>query len=328
MKKYYNNSMNIFRVICSLLVVIIHTRPFMDSNRYFGFFVVEILPRIAVPYFFCISGYWFFKTMNNELSYQHFKDYFIKIFQIYIFWSGIYFLKDLFFYVQGGLNLKYIISTFLVQFFVYGSSYHFWYFIGIFVAIFVSYILCKINNKKLFVIVPIFFYTIGLLGTSYYAIGINIPVVSELILSSFFDIFRKVFCMGIPFFILGAYIPFVDARKLGVKFLCSIMFYLIEITVLLKFKLFSNIVITIGLPVILVYWMIILIKYPLNNCIKLSKLCRRLANWIFYVHPLFILILKPFISSNILLFLVVSIVCILTGFLIFSNEKIAKILKV
>ena len=61
-----NNSIDIFRLICAVLVIIIHTRPFEDQNELLGYIVVQILPRIAVPFFFCVSGYYYFHALKKR----------------------------------------------------------------------------------------------------------------------------------------------------------------------------------------------------------------------------------------------------------------------
>lgn len=51
------NSIDIFRYICSVMVIAIHTAPFSDINEQLGYAFSQIIPRIAVPFFFAVSGY-------------------------------------------------------------------------------------------------------------------------------------------------------------------------------------------------------------------------------------------------------------------------------
>lgn len=62
MKKFNRNvAVDIFRYISALMVVAIHIHPFTDLNSTMGFICTQVLPRIAVPYFFAISGYFYIK---------------------------------------------------------------------------------------------------------------------------------------------------------------------------------------------------------------------------------------------------------------------------
>ena len=53
-KKQRNNSIDLFRYLCAVLVVIIHS-SFWRQWGTFGYFLGEILTRIAVPFFFAVT---------------------------------------------------------------------------------------------------------------------------------------------------------------------------------------------------------------------------------------------------------------------------------
>lgn len=59
MVKQRNCSIDIFRYVCAVLVVAIHTQPFSDLHTGLGFVFTQILPRIAVPFFFLVAGYFY-----------------------------------------------------------------------------------------------------------------------------------------------------------------------------------------------------------------------------------------------------------------------------
>lgn len=54
MDKNRNCSIDIFRYVCAILVVVIHTIPFGDISKEMGYIFSQIISRIAVPFFFCI----------------------------------------------------------------------------------------------------------------------------------------------------------------------------------------------------------------------------------------------------------------------------------
>lgn len=66
MKKTRNNfaALDIFKVICAILIVAIHTRPFSEISGTLDFYLCDVIARIAVPYFFTASGYFLFKKLE------------------------------------------------------------------------------------------------------------------------------------------------------------------------------------------------------------------------------------------------------------------------
>ena len=60
-----NCSIDIFRYICAIMVVAIHSSPFTDINKDLGYIFTEIVPQIAVPFFFITSGYFYIKGLEK-----------------------------------------------------------------------------------------------------------------------------------------------------------------------------------------------------------------------------------------------------------------------
>lgn len=60
----YWNSFDYMKLICALLVVIIHVNP-LSENGGCNFIVVQMLPRVAVPFFFSISGFIFYDKIQK-----------------------------------------------------------------------------------------------------------------------------------------------------------------------------------------------------------------------------------------------------------------------
>ena len=76
-KQQRNEAVDIFRVICAFLVIIGHTRPFIQLNSNLDFFFTNVLLRIAVPFFFIVSGYFFYSNIKINNDYHN--DYIKKI---------------------------------------------------------------------------------------------------------------------------------------------------------------------------------------------------------------------------------------------------------
>lgn len=63
-KKTYD-SLDVVKWVSALLSVIIHTNPFHGSEL-LEFYTKDVISRIAVPLFFAISGYLFFRKITFE----------------------------------------------------------------------------------------------------------------------------------------------------------------------------------------------------------------------------------------------------------------------
>lgn len=64
--KERNNSIDIFRYLCAVMVIAIHTHPFSEVNEELGYLCTQVLPRIAVPFFFAIAGYFYIQKIEKN----------------------------------------------------------------------------------------------------------------------------------------------------------------------------------------------------------------------------------------------------------------------
>lgn len=323
-----NNSIDIFRIVCALMVVTIHTDPFVQINANLSYIITEVITKIAVPYFFCVSGYWYIKKLREGK--KCFRSSFLGVLKIYVFWTIIYYIRSIVVYIGYGMGLKEIAASFIVEFFVSGSSYHFWYFISLLLAISVTTAVYKTKSKPLFIVLPILLYIIGLLGTPYYSLGTQIPLFSDFINIENFYIFRRNICTGIPFFMLGGLIPAVyekeQSKNTGIKLIISIILFFSENFIIKIYNLGNGNVITIFLPLMPIYIMVFMLKHPLNNWTKLGNLCRTVANWTYYIHPMLIYLFIVITDNNMLRHLAVVSICLITGILISKSRKLTKFL--
>ena len=171
-----NGSIDIFRYICAVMVVAIHTSPFYDINAHIGYVAAEVLTRIAVPFFFLTSGYFYIKKLHKDKS--AFKDYLFRTLKTYTVWSGLYYLVD--FLVWGHNNLKGFLAHCIYTFTVTGSHYHFWFFPALIVSICLVTLVYRIGLQRFLLPTSIVLYIIGCLGCSYSAVGHLVPGLSWL----------------------------------------------------------------------------------------------------------------------------------------------------
>ena len=291
-----NRSIDIFRYICAIMVVAIHTSPFSDIDDRLGYLFTEIIPRIAVPFFFVVSGYFYTKGLGAKK--KIFLPYIKRLLKTYTLWSLVYFAID---FVQWGhQNIKGFIVNCIYSFFVIGSHYHFWFFPAMFFVVCATTIVYKFGLQKLLLPVSIALYAIGCLGCSYYSLGTRIPVLSLLFSSQYFTLIRRIVLMAFPFFAAGYLVDAIEkyVRKYKVSngiivitLLGAISCWLLEIYLVVHYHLQDNIVITFCLYILTVMVMVFLLRFPMPQAHTISQKCQILANFTYHAHPLTIILL-------------------------------------
>ncbi len=293
--KFRNCSIDIFRYFCAILVVIIHTHPLAEYGANIDYIVSQIITRIGVPFFFAVAGY--FYTQKLEKKQKIFLSYIKKLLITYFLWSCVYLLVE--FLSWGYGQLKGFIVTGTLNFLINGSYYHFWFFPALIISVCIVTLFYKLRLQKFLIPLAIILYTIGCIGCAYYELGIKIPVLGTIYELSFFTVIRRIFLMGLPFFICGHCVGKIEntAIKLSNSKLCiilavSIFVWLAEIFLVVKAGWQQNIIITFGLFLLVISVMLFLLKNPLSKFRKLSEKCRIIANFTYYSHPLVMLIIK------------------------------------
>lgn len=81
-----NLSLDYFKVILAFFIVCLHSGFFYDISELVGYLFVHGLFRIAVPIFFIINGFFFYKIV----SISDLKKWIKRIFVLYIIWTIIY----------------------------------------------------------------------------------------------------------------------------------------------------------------------------------------------------------------------------------------------
>lgn len=133
-----NGTVDLFRVLCAILVIIIHTKPFLDTNEEMAFLWIDVLPRIAVPFFFCIAGYYFiFDTAKDKRKTIR---YLKKQFLLYFQWSILYFLIGMISALQQGKSILYYTVDSVIGFVLYGTRYHLWFYPVLLTVAFLFYV--------------------------------------------------------------------------------------------------------------------------------------------------------------------------------------------
>ena len=86
-KKQYA-AVDVFKFLCALLVILIHTKPF--ENHFWLDAGVGLITRFAVPYFFMSSAVFLFKKIDkSKHPYKDYGKYFLRLLRFYAIWFVI-----------------------------------------------------------------------------------------------------------------------------------------------------------------------------------------------------------------------------------------------
>ena len=297
--KERNASIDIFRLICAIMVVSIHTGPLVEFGDNWHYVAAQVLPRIGVPFFFCTCGYYYIGSLlkGQYKFWQTMK----RLLITYGLWSIIYYMPDVKNVLNGSASLSGFFINCLRQFVIYGSREHFWFFPAIFFSITAATLFAKIGKLSWLAGASVVAYILGLLGCSYYGIGNQIPFITLLINSSRYDLIRRIVLMGFPFFMVGYFLQKVNLSRIsnrGIGILEGIFTagFLLEIILVNKLQIQVNIYITVFLYLLLFNTMLLLLKNPCGQYGKIASVTRDMANFMYYSHPLFMLGINKMMS--------------------------------
>ena len=211
-------AVDVARFVCALLVVAIHVRPLSTYTELGNFLLDKGLCRIAVPFFFLVSGYFW---ARKPLTLRSLGAFLWRIALLYALWTAIYYPI-----VTESQDMNHYWRRCLLS----GSYYHLWYYPAMFVAAVLTFAAWKCfagdgSGKAgksgrggesasrgkaggAVVIVAFLFYFIGCMGESYYGLFAQNARIVELA-EAYFALFwstRSGLFFGFFFFALGVFL--------------------------------------------------------------------------------------------------------------------------
>lgn len=314
-------NLDTMRLLAAILVVCIHTYPFLTINADFDFFFTHVFCRIAVPFFLMVTGYF---VMPKSLNDKHYLvEYSKKIIKIYILCILLY--LPVHFYT-GTFQTMNIVDYFK-WLFINGTFYHLWYFPALIFGIWLLSFFLKYIKESIVQIILFILFLIGLLGDSYYGMINNISFLEAFYncLFSIFDYTRNGLFYAPIFLYMGYYFSKIewklDFRK-NIFFLCYFLVMLeLEGFLLQAFGLQRHDSMYVMLIPVLMFLFPFLLQLKGEN-----KNMRNLSMIVYIIHPLIIILVRGIakaihmenllIYHNLLHFIIVSIFSILSGCLL------------
>ena len=147
------SGLDFFKFICAFLVVCIHIPVF-----YVGEWVVAVA-RVAVPFFFMVTGFFFSVEFNKEKQKRQLK----KILVLTAFSNILYILVKFIMFAVKGEILQFFSETFtldaIIRFLVFNDPFagaHNWYLNALLYALVVLFVITKFSNiKKIYFLIPV-----------------------------------------------------------------------------------------------------------------------------------------------------------------------------
>ena len=280
--------MDKFRIISAVLIIAIHTFPFLSINETFDFIFTHIICRIGVPFFLMVTG--FFVLPKAIEDRKNLIKYTIKIIKIYVICMILYLPINIY---AGQLSNIGIVEI-LKNIFINGTFYHLWYFPALILGIWITYLLIKHFNSKIVIVSVSLMYIIGILGDSYFGIVEK----SEVVLGIYNCIFKvseytRNGLFYVPIFLSLGYsfnkTEWIISKKNKVILLVvSVTFMILEGVSLhyLNFQRHDSMYFML-IPVMIAIFSLILQANASNN-----KKLRNIATIIYIIHPMMIILIR------------------------------------
>ncbi len=293
-----------FRIIAALAVIAIHTSPLATFHEGADFFLTRVLARIAVPFFFMVTGHFVVagflpsgKAAPSTKSMVRFRKFLAKTSMLYLFCIILYLPVGIY---AGHYEDMSVVSLLRMLFFD-GTFYHLWYFPACIMGVALVYLLSRFLSLGAMTAVSAVLYTIGLLGDSYYGLVEKVPAL-EAFYGFLFQISsytRNGLFLAPLFLVLGAWMAGAaqgqGGRALSEKrlFLCSLFalsFALMtgEAFLLRHFQFQRHD----SMYLLLVPVMLFLYRFLLCIPVKSDRAFRTASTWIYVLHPAFIVVVR------------------------------------
>lgn len=301
-KNYW--SLDIAKFFCAILIISAHFASEWGSFPTiidYGF----SLYVIAVPFFFCCSGFLFFKKLNSLPTPESKKAYFIqyekRILTMYALWSAVYFVHVVYDWIVDKEFGIAVILKYLHRCLVFSSYSTIWFLPALAIAIAITYSLLTKFSKKQILIISVLLYIFSMFGYTYRFVLDGTPI------GNFYDIYNELFVSsrngvfnGVPFVFMGYLIATKEATpsvkgffKYAISAAVSLGLVIVEAFILkLKFNVTGMDVGVFLVP--FTYFFIMMLMHIDLKSNTAFMWCRKLSLLIFVTQRLFLTALPGF----------------------------------
>lgn len=292
--KYYN--LDLARYLSSVLIVILHLGPFVETSDFASFLLNNTIVRVCVPLFFMITGYFVFKKEQEDANYIY--KYIKSLIPIYLFWSLIYIPQGLVYINEMGVAPILYPVTLIVALFNVGTYYHLWYFPALMLALLALKALKKHLSIKKLLSLSFILLVIGSFETYYGILPDFIQGAMDSYLSIFFTT-RNFLFFGLFYVTLGYHLASADSSKIKkrlTKTLIFLLLFIFEVYIIKGIKRMDSNILIMAAP---------LSYYSLATILNSQRIpfwefkhpLRQLYTYYYLVHPLVFLFLNKLIPE-------------------------------
>lgn len=280
------------RLLAAFLVVAIHTSPLESFSGEWDFFLTRVLARLAVPFFFMVTGH--FVLSKREIPWAYVR----KILFLYGASIALYVPIG----IYAGHYKELTLGTALRMLLFEGTFYHLWYFPALILGIFTAGLLLRFCSQKAALALAALLYILGLLGDSYWGLTENIPGVSFVYegIFSLFGYTRNGLFFAPLFLLMGVWLGGAgsgeqglrERERAGIRFgigwAASFLVMTLEAFLLRYLKLQRHDSMYLALPVCMFF----LYRLLLVCRGRSIPFLRRISTWIYMLHPAVLVVVR------------------------------------
>ena len=302
------------------MVIAIHTNLFHDADETLNFFVVQIVCRLAVPFFAVCSGYFLTRKILAESGENHWRIFikqWKKLLLIYGIWALLYLPYSIPMWIRIGWFSPFAFVDYFVGAFTKGAHYHLWYLWGMIYTLPVFYLTIKKLPRGCWAVFATFLWVIKASTYDYSHLFPQIPKIIELSQKC------GTFLCLLPLLLIGALIATQSLHSQKV-----LIFGIVICSIGLWSEAFS--LHTDGHDAVsYIFFTLPLIYFLFQSILKIklvskSPVCRFLgpiSMFIYCIHPMILESTADIFSSSIIHFLFVSIISTALPFTYYSFKN-------
>ena len=309
-----NSTIDLAKCIAAFMVIALHTMRTFGTDSNYGFFIINVVCRMAVPFFAICTGYFLGETYEQAEGDRRKKilasvvKQLKKLIILYCIWSLIYMIYSIPMWVSMGWFSAHAFLDYCIGAVKLGSHYHLWYILSLIYALPIYY-LCETHlRKKQLLYLSIALWLVKAVNYGY-KVFLPEPVTQVFgIMDKFPGFTDAIFCI-LPLLILGTLIR--EGRKGKTEFyafgfvfsfllLCSEAFLLKSRGQLAASYIFST------YPTAYFLFQLILCTHiPISQ--NLSMKMSSISLLVYCIHPMFGEITDALLTSNTLHYLVTAV---------------------
>lgn len=300
-----NTTIDVMKYVAAMMIVGIHTQLLSDVNENLGFVVVQVICRLAVPFFAMTTGYYLAKQIDEgkKNRFEILKKHWLKIFVLYAVWSVLYFVYTVLTRDESAIS---ILKWYVVDTVLYGCHYHLWYLLALLFALPLMVVAWRKEYRWLLGIIAVVMY----LGYTWiYLHGVTSLTAVAGVLLLF------------PYMLIGGVMNKVSFNKTGIASLILVLCLILQTieAFYLKSVGFEKWTYTASAFLSAIFFFLLTLSIKPNNldekAVRISSTLGKLSLFVYCIHPIFVEMLNLIISPTIIIYAISLIISSIVGYL-------------